>query len=153
MKDAKTQWLFSTLHPLSTVNFATATVLAFVLHRDSRLIVYSYTQREATSTQKLAQKCAATSRDFLCERIPITFPLANQLRWIAQYMWYQVWEGENRLARLQRCLSYEKCLVKHFWDLACPRWVNVCFLLQDSFCSDWMSLWMVTSYRYHCMIA
>ena len=33
--DAKTP--FSTLHPLSTVIFATATVLAFVLLRDSRL--------------------------------------------------------------------------------------------------------------------
>ena len=39
-----------------------------------------YTQREATPTQKLAQKCAATSRYFLCERLQSAFTLANQLR-------------------------------------------------------------------------
>ena len=41
--DAKT--LFSTLHPLSTVIFATATVLAFVLLRDSRFNFHSVKQR------------------------------------------------------------------------------------------------------------
>ena len=59
---------FSTLHPLSTVIFATATVLAFVLLCDSRLNFHCYTQREATPTQKLARKCAATSRDFSVAR-------------------------------------------------------------------------------------
>ena len=45
--DAKT--LFSpTLHPLPTVIFATTTVLAFVLLRDSRFNYHCYTQREAT---------------------------------------------------------------------------------------------------------
>ena len=44
----------STLHPLSTVIFATATVLAFVLLRDSRFNFHRYTQREATPTQKSA---------------------------------------------------------------------------------------------------
>ena len=77
--------LFPTLHPLSTVNFATAIVLAFVLLRDSRFNVNCYTQREATPTRKSAQKCAATSCDFLCERLQSAFTRANQLRWIAQY--------------------------------------------------------------------
>ena len=77
---------FPTLHPLSTVNFATSTVLAFVLLRDSRFNFHCYTQREATPTQKSARKCAATSRDFLRERLPSAFTLANQLRWIAQYL-------------------------------------------------------------------
>ena len=45
---------FPTLHPLSTVNFATATVLAFVLLRDSRFNFHRYTQCEATPTQKSA---------------------------------------------------------------------------------------------------
>ena len=58
--------LFSTPHSLS---FATATVLAFVLLLDSRFNFHCYTQREATPTQKSAQKCAATSRDFLRERL------------------------------------------------------------------------------------
>ena len=76
--DAKT--LFFTLHPLSTVIFAIATVLAFVLVRDSRFNCHYYTQREATPTQKSARKCAATSRDFLRERLQSAFTLANQLR-------------------------------------------------------------------------
>ena len=75
---------FSTLHPLSTVIFATATVLAFVLLRDSRFKFHCYTQCEATPTQKSAWKCAATSHDFVCERLQSAFTLANQLRWIAQ---------------------------------------------------------------------
>ena len=76
---------FSTLHPFSTVIFAAATVLAFVLLCDSRFNFHCYTQREATPTQKSAWKCAATSRDFLRERLQSTFTLANQLRQIALY--------------------------------------------------------------------
>ena len=71
---------FSTLHPLSTVIFATATVLAFILLRNSRFNFHCYTQREATPTQKSAQKCAATSHDILRERLQSAFSLANQLR-------------------------------------------------------------------------
>ena len=74
-----------TLHPLSTVFFATATVLAFVLLRNSSFNFHCYTQCEATPTQKLARKCAATSRDFFRGRLQSAFTLANQLRWIAQY--------------------------------------------------------------------
>ena len=77
--------LFFHLCPLSTVIFAMATVLAFVLLRDSRFNFHCYTQREATPAQISAQKCAATSRDFLCERLQSAFTLANQLRRIAQY--------------------------------------------------------------------
>ena len=80
-----TQRLF--FHPpsLSTVIFATATVSAFVLLRSSRFNFHCYTQREAMPTQKSAQKCAATSHNFLHERLQSTFTLANQLHWIAQY--------------------------------------------------------------------
>ena len=46
----------STLHPLSPVIFATATVMAFVLLRNSRFNFHCYTQREATPTQKSARK-------------------------------------------------------------------------------------------------
>ena len=52
--DAKT--LFPTLHPLSPVIFATATVVAFVLLSNSRFSSHCYTQREATPTQKSARK-------------------------------------------------------------------------------------------------
>ena len=47
---------FSTLHPLSSVIFATATVVAFVLLRNSWLNFHCYTQHEATPTQKSAWK-------------------------------------------------------------------------------------------------
>ena len=75
---------FSTLHPLSTVIFATATV-AFVLLHDSRFNFHHYTQREATPTQKSARKCTVTSCDILHERLQSAFTLENQLLWIAQY--------------------------------------------------------------------
>ena len=78
--------IFSTLHPLSTVIFATATVLVFVLLHNSRFNFHCYTQLEAVPTQKSAQKCAATSRDILRKRLQSAFTLANQLRWFAQYM-------------------------------------------------------------------
>ena len=52
--EAKT--LFPTLHPLSPVIFATAAVAAFVLLRNSRFNFHCYRQREATPTQKSAQK-------------------------------------------------------------------------------------------------
>ena len=71
--------LFFILHPLSTVVFATATVLAFVLLRDSRFNFHCYTQSEATPTQKSTWKCTATSCDFLHERLQSTFTLPNQL--------------------------------------------------------------------------
>ena len=83
-KTTQRHFLF-TLHPLSTVIFATATVLAFVMLRNSNFNFHCYTQREATPTQKSARKCAASSSDFFRERLQSAFTLANQLRWIAQY--------------------------------------------------------------------
>ena len=58
---------------------ATATVLAFVLLRNSRFNLHRYTQREATPTQKSARKCAASSRDLLRERLQSAFTQPNQL--------------------------------------------------------------------------
>ena len=83
--DAKT--LFSTLNPLSTVIFATATVLAFVRLRNSRFNFHCYTQREATPTQKSARKCAATSCDFLRERLQSAFTESpNKNAWLMLLM-------------------------------------------------------------------
>ena len=48
--------IFSTLHPLSPVILATATVVAFVLLHNARFNFHWYTQREATPTQKSARK-------------------------------------------------------------------------------------------------
>ena len=72
--------------------------LAFVLLRNSRFNYQRYTQREATPSQKSARKCAATSRDFLRERLQSAFTLANQLRCIAQQ--------RSRSARKKRIALY-----------------------------------------------
>ena len=106
-----TQTFFSTLHPLSTVIFATATVLAFVLLRNSRFNFDCYTQHEATPTQKLARKCAATSCDFLHERLQSAFTLANQLRWIAKY-----------ICRSRRCLVPKATADADWWWCCCGCW-------------------------------
>ena len=84
------RYFFSTLHHFSTVNVATATVLAFVLLHISRFNFHCYTQSETMPTQKSARKCAATSHDFLRERLQSAFTLANQLRWITQYILMKV---------------------------------------------------------------
>ena len=72
---------FSTHHLLSPVIIATATVVAFVLLRDSRFNSHCYTQREATPTQKRNRpgSDAAISLDFLRERLQKAFTRANQL--------------------------------------------------------------------------
>ena len=63
---------FPTLHPLSPVIFATSTVVAFVLLRNSRFNFHCYTQHEAMPTQKV------TSHDLLRERLQRAFTRANQ---------------------------------------------------------------------------
>ena len=50
-----------TLHPLSTVIFATATVLAFVLLRNSNFNFHCYTQREATSASPTTTTTTTTT--------------------------------------------------------------------------------------------
>ena len=64
-----TQTLFSTLHPLSPVIFATASVVAFVLLRNSRFNFRCYTQHEATPTQKSAQKWRCDLSRLLARKI------------------------------------------------------------------------------------
>ena len=65
--DAKTLF-FHSPSPLPG-NFATATVLAFVLLRSSRFNFHCYTQREATSTQKLAWKWCCDFSRLLAQKI------------------------------------------------------------------------------------
>ena len=110
---------FPTLHPLTTVSFATATGLAFVLLRNSRFNFHCYTQREAAPTQKSARKCAATSRDFLRKRLQSAFTLANQLRWIAQYSscicWKPKWlsQGSKRQGHAASMLKFYALKVRY----------------------------------------
>ena len=70
---------FSTLNPLSTVTFATATVLAFVRLRNSRFNFHCYTQREAGLFRNWPRCDTATSHNLLRERLQTAFTHANQL--------------------------------------------------------------------------
>ena len=60
---------FPTLHALSPVIFATATVVAFVLLRNSRFNLHYYTQHEATPTQKSPQKWRCNLSQLLAWKI------------------------------------------------------------------------------------
>ena len=64
-----TKALFSTLHPLSQVIFATASVVAFVLLHSSRFNFHCYTQLEATPTQKSARKWCFDLLQLLAQKI------------------------------------------------------------------------------------
>ena len=61
--------LFSTLHPLSLVIFATATVVAFVLLHNSRFNFHCYTQHEAMPTQKVSRKWRCNHSRLLAQKI------------------------------------------------------------------------------------
>ena len=60
---------FSILFSLSPVIFATATVMAFVLLRNSSFNFHCYTQREATPTQKSARKWRCDLSRLLARKI------------------------------------------------------------------------------------
>ena len=60
---------FPTLHPLCPVIFATATVVAFALLRNSRFSFHCYTPREATPTQKSARKWRCDLSRLLARKI------------------------------------------------------------------------------------
>ena len=60
---------FSTLHPLSPVIFATATMVVFVLLRNYKFNFHCYTQREATPTQKSARKWRCDLSRLLAQKI------------------------------------------------------------------------------------
>ena len=125
--------IFSTLLPFSMVIFATATVLAFALLRDSRFNFHCYTQCEATPTQKSAPKCAKTSRNILRERLQSAFTLANQLRWIAQ------WKYHKLKSKNSKC-SNDSCR-KGFFTLQKDVCVGVGKGVTTSF--SWVFWWVV----------
>ena len=76
-----------TLHPLSPVIFATATVVAFVLLHNSRFNFHCYTQHDAVKQRLLRNRPgsdAVTSHDFLHKRLQRAFTHANQHHWTTQ---------------------------------------------------------------------
>ena len=73
---------FSTLHPLSPVIFATATVVAFVLLRNSTSIVIHSMKQRLLRNQSGSD--TVTSCDILRKRLQRALICANQLHWTAQ---------------------------------------------------------------------
>ena len=137
---------FSTLYPLSMVIFATATVLAFVLLCNSRFNFHCYTQREATPTQKSAWKCAATTRDFLRERLQSAFTLANQLRWIAQYRcrYHRLSHHWKVIYCCYRAVCVCVCVCVCEWMQHCLLWVMIwsTFFLNKKFFPSSSTCWI-----------
>ena len=69
----------STLHSLSPVIFATTTVMAFVLPRNSRFNFHCCTQCERSLLRNRPGSDAATSCEFMHKRLQRAFTRANQL--------------------------------------------------------------------------
>ena len=104
---------FPTLHPLSPVIFATATVVAFVLLRSYMFSFYCYTQREATPTQKSARKwCFDLSRLF-ARKMTKGIHSCKPVHWTAQY---------------------PLCMCNYF----VPEFIRICIYTDE--CPSWLSL-------------
>ena len=83
-KNTAQRHFFSTLHPLSPVIFATATVVAFVLLRNSRFNFHCHTQHNAYSgigpevtLRPLAVSCAKDYKGYLLVQTSFTEPPNN----------------------------------------------------------------------------
>ena len=68
-KKRRRHFFSPTLHRLSPVIFATATVVAYVLLRNSRFSFHCYTQCEATPTQKSARRWRCDLSRLLARKI------------------------------------------------------------------------------------
>ena len=121
--DAKT--LFSTLHPLSPVIFATATVVAFVLLRNSRFNFHCYTQREATPTQKSARKWCCDLSRLLARKITKDIhsckpaSLNRQIALVALVHSARRHGGRARQPPQAACVSAEGLNCRRAWDSTC----------------------------------
>ena len=105
---------FSTLHPLSLVIFATATVVVFLLLHNSRFNFHCYTQCEATPTQKSAQKRQC---NFLCERLQPAFTCAKPASLNCPIQWWtchKQFKNPNRL----------KCAALTVWKFCQTGWAE-----------------------------
>ena len=105
---------FPTLHPLSPIIFATATVVAFVLFRNSRFSFHCYTQREATPTQKSARKWRCDRSRLLARKITKSIHSckpASLNRPIRAHCQQYGWESESLLmvsansCRMSDCMT------------------------------------------------
>ena len=108
--NAKT--LLSTLHPLSPVIFATATVLAFVLLHNSRFNFHCYTQREATPTQKSARKWCCDLSQLLAQKITRGIHSRKPVslnRWIMTKITHKNHLKNRLLAKSVKASSFKLC--------------------------------------------
>ena len=139
-KNSAKTLFFYTLHSLSLVIFATATVAAFVLLRNSRFNFHCYTQREATPTQKSAWKwCCDPSRLLAwkitkgihsCKPASLNCPVGKQLGHQSWFFW-----AESCTERVQNAKWYA---MGTWWSLSMGL-AEVCkskiCCLGDIFCS------------------
>ena len=119
---------FSTLHPITPVISATATVVAIVLLRNSRFNFHCYTQHEATPTQKSARKWRCDLSWLLAWKITKGIHSCNHLHWTAQYYCY-------RLLTNQACGKFSMS-VRGIWPL-CQ--CHIIYLMKHEI--DWLLLW------------
>ena len=87
---------FPTLHPLSLVVFATATVAAFLycyaILGSTSIVIHSMKQ---CLLRNLHGNDATTSRNILHERLQRAFTHTNQLHWTAQESWSKITMEKN----------------------------------------------------------
>ena len=108
---------FSTLHPLSMVIFATATVLAFVLLHNSRFNFHCYTQCEAMPTQKSAQKWCCDLSWLLARKITKGIHLCKPASLNCPIQWWtchKQFKNPNRL----------KCAALTVWKFCQTGWAE-----------------------------
>ena len=116
---------FSIFHSLSPVIFATATVVVFVLLRNSSFNFHCYTQREATPTQK-------SSRKWLCD--------------LSQLLAWKITKGIHlcKPASLNRpihtCISCHVYFCEQSQEISLSRVVNIRYLLIDIL---WGAQWLL----------
>ena len=101
-----------TLHHLSQVIFATATVVAFVPLRSSRFNFHCYTQREATPTQKSARKWRCDLLRLLARKITkgihsctpasLNRPKGKNALWTSHTAWLKI---STKIFTLAHCLN------------------------------------------------
>ena len=129
---------FSSLHPLSPVIFATATVVTFVLLRNSRFSFHCYTQREAAPTQKSARKWHCDFLQLLARKITksihsgkpasLNLPIAAHVHWWScQWMpkagfmcsratcYWATWPGRNTTNLVCNCYFVQRAGLFRSW--------------------------------------
>ena len=115
---------FPTLQALSTLIFATTTVMSFVLLRNSRFNFHCYTQREAMPTQQSARKWSCNLSRLLARKItkgihvckpvslnrPIYSHVSNWLQWLSDRFLWTTFTTFQMSHQFEKCLAWSLCV-------------------------------------------